>query len=272
MHPIGHDTAGQGAVGHLALEAAGRRDGVDGHVRRQLRRMGRRPHDRGGGTAHPDGQRAGGRAVGEGEPQDRRDGQWSHEAGDEHRAVAQPAAQLVEGDDAGQVPHSSPVTTAETTVVQHDHAGARGPRRRRPSRRRGRPMGPGGSRDLPGHRPVRTRRRGRARTPSRTWSSSSSSTWSTSRLCRAAPVIHGGIRTGPRWGCSPSGPRCGPTGWACRPVDSSASIGLDLRVRGLDAVDGTPVLDVKPYVREFEPTASEVRQPAWASELMAQYW
>jgi tRNA (adenine37-N6)-methyltransferase len=44
--------------------------------------------------------------------------------------------------------------------------------------------------------------------------------------------------------------------------------GLDLWVRGLDAVDGTPVLDVKPYMREFEP----VRQPAWAAELMAQYW
>jgi tRNA-Thr(GGU) m(6)t(6)A37 methyltransferase TsaA len=48
--------------------------------------------------------------------------------------------------------------------------------------------------------------------------------------------------------------------------------GLDLRVRGLDAVDGTPVLDVKPYMREFEPSASEVRQPAWATELMAHYW
>jgi tRNA (adenine37-N6)-methyltransferase len=48
--------------------------------------------------------------------------------------------------------------------------------------------------------------------------------------------------------------------------------GLDLRVRGLDAVDGTPVLDVKPYIREFEPPASEVRQPVWAGELMAQYW
>ena len=43
-------------------------------------------------------------------------------------------------------------------------------------------------------------------------------------------------------------------------------------MRGLDAVDGTPVLDVKPYMREFEPPPSEVRQPAWASELMAQYW
>jgi tRNA (Thr-GGU) A37 N-methylase len=35
--------------------------------------------------------------------------------------------------------------------------------------------------------------------------------------------------------------------------------GLDLRVRGLDAVHGTPVLDVKPYVRDFEPPASDVR-------------
>ena len=29
--------------------------------------------------------------------------------------------------------------------------------------------------------------------------------------------------------------------------------GLRLTVRGLDAVDGTPVLDVKPYFREFAP-------------------
>ena len=48
--------------------------------------------------------------------------------------------------------------------------------------------------------------------------------------------------------------------------------GLDLRVRGLDAVDGTPVLDVKPYMLEFEPPASDVREPAWVEELMAQYW
>lgn len=42
-------------------------------------------------------------------------------------------------------------------------------------------------------------------------------------------------------------------------------------VRGLDAVDSTPVLDLKPYMREFAPR-SEVRQPAWSSELMAGYW
>ncbi len=48
--------------------------------------------------------------------------------------------------------------------------------------------------------------------------------------------------------------------------------GLDLHVRGLDAVDGSPVLDVKPYLREFEPDPASVRQPAWASELMAGYY
>ena len=47
--------------------------------------------------------------------------------------------------------------------------------------------------------------------------------------------------------------------------------GLDVRVRGLDAIDGTPVLDIKPYVREFEPR-TEVHQPAWITELMSDYW
>jgi tRNA-Thr(GGU) m(6)t(6)A37 methyltransferase TsaA len=46
--------------------------------------------------------------------------------------------------------------------------------------------------------------------------------------------------------------------------------GLDLLVRGLDALAGTPVLDIKPFMREFEPVESH--QPAWASELMAGYY
>jgi tRNA-Thr(GGU) m(6)t(6)A37 methyltransferase TsaA len=46
---------------------------------------------------------------------------------------------------------------------------------------------------------------------------------------------------------------------------------LDLRVRGLDAIDGTPVLDVKPYMVEFAPRG-DVREPEWARELMAHYW
>lgn len=44
-----------------------------------------------------------------------------------------------------------------------------------------------------------------------------------------------------------------------------------IEVRGLDAVDATPVLDVKPYFSEFGPRG-DVRQPAWSRELMAGYW
>lgn len=44
-----------------------------------------------------------------------------------------------------------------------------------------------------------------------------------------------------------------------------------LVVAGLDAIDGTPVLDIKPVMREFLPHGS-VRQPAWATELMRDYW
>ena len=47
--------------------------------------------------------------------------------------------------------------------------------------------------------------------------------------------------------------------------------GLTLRVRGLDAIDGTPVLDIKPVMRGFLPRG-EVREPAWAKELMKGYW
>jgi tRNA (Thr-GGU) A37 N-methylase len=48
-------------------------------------------------------------------------------------------------------------------------------------------------------------------------------------------------------------------------------VGLEVAVRGLDAVDGTPVLDLKPVMREFLPRG-DVRQPPWTSELMAGYW
>ena len=48
--------------------------------------------------------------------------------------------------------------------------------------------------------------------------------------------------------------------------------GLDLHVQGLDAVDGSPVLDVKPFMKEFEPAADSVRQPTWSTELMRGYY
>jgi tRNA-Thr(GGU) m(6)t(6)A37 methyltransferase TsaA len=47
--------------------------------------------------------------------------------------------------------------------------------------------------------------------------------------------------------------------------------GSTLKVRGLDAIDGTPVLDIKPVMREFLPRGA-VEQPEWASELMKDYW
>ena len=47
--------------------------------------------------------------------------------------------------------------------------------------------------------------------------------------------------------------------------------GRTLRVSELDAVDGTPVLDIKPVLREFLPRG-ETRQPNWTTELMENYW
>jgi tRNA (adenine37-N6)-methyltransferase len=47
--------------------------------------------------------------------------------------------------------------------------------------------------------------------------------------------------------------------------------GLTVKVAGLDAIDGTPVLDLKPVMNEFLPRG-EISQPAWAAELMSGYW
>jgi tRNA-Thr(GGU) m(6)t(6)A37 methyltransferase TsaA len=47
--------------------------------------------------------------------------------------------------------------------------------------------------------------------------------------------------------------------------------GRTLRVRALDAVDGTPVLDIKPFMAEFAPIGPH-KQPAWSTELMRDYY
>ena len=47
--------------------------------------------------------------------------------------------------------------------------------------------------------------------------------------------------------------------------------GLDVRVADLDAIDGTPVLDVKPWMAEFGPRG-ETAQPEWSRVLMRQYY
>ena len=47
--------------------------------------------------------------------------------------------------------------------------------------------------------------------------------------------------------------------------------GSRLRVLALDAIDGTPVLDIKPVLSEFLPR-EPVRQPQYSHELMRDYW
>ena len=47
--------------------------------------------------------------------------------------------------------------------------------------------------------------------------------------------------------------------------------GTSVYVTGLDATDGTPVLDIKPWMSEFGPRG-DTHQPAWATELMQGYW
>jgi tRNA (Thr-GGU) A37 N-methylase len=44
-----------------------------------------------------------------------------------------------------------------------------------------------------------------------------------------------------------------------------------IELLGLDAVDGSPVLDLKPWVSELGPRGP-VFQPRWISELMEGYW
>ncbi|HEX2606096.1 MAG TPA: SAM-dependent methyltransferase [Flavisolibacter sp.] len=44
-----------------------------------------------------------------------------------------------------------------------------------------------------------------------------------------------------------------------------------LIVRRLDAIDGTPILDIKPVFKEFLPQGT-IRQPEWSADLMKAYW
>jgi tRNA-Thr(GGU) m(6)t(6)A37 methyltransferase TsaA len=54
----------------------------------------------------------------------------------------------------------------------------------------------------------------------------------------------------------------------CRVLGVEGSI---IHLGGLDSIDGTPVIDIKPWMVEFGPRG-EVVQPSWSSELMKEYW
>jgi tRNA (Thr-GGU) A37 N-methylase len=46
---------------------------------------------------------------------------------------------------------------------------------------------------------------------------------------------------------------------------------LTLSLQGCDAIDGSPVLDIKPYLSGFAPRGKVV-EPPWAKEIMKNYW
>jgi tRNA-Thr(GGU) m(6)t(6)A37 methyltransferase TsaA len=54
----------------------------------------------------------------------------------------------------------------------------------------------------------------------------------------------------------------------CRIVSVDGRV---LEVQGLDAIDGTPVLDIKPVMSGFAPRGQH-REPDWAREIMEKYW
>jgi len=65
---------------------------------------------------------------------------------------------------------------------------------------------------------------------------------------------------------------------SCRPNPIGLTVvrllgreGSTLRVRGLDAIDGTPILDVKPHFRAFDRPA-RIREPQWVMRLMSSYF
>ncbi len=47
--------------------------------------------------------------------------------------------------------------------------------------------------------------------------------------------------------------------------------GRTIKVKYLDAIDGTPVLDIKPVFKEFQPK-TDIRQPVWVADVMKNYW
>ncbi|MFD2181258.1 SAM-dependent methyltransferase [Rhodoplanes azumiensis] len=75
----------------------------------------------------------------------------------------------------------------------------------------------------------------------------------------------------PRLGILAQPARSRPNRLGVTPVALVAVDGLTVRVRGLDAIDGTPVLDIKPYITGFAPRGV-IREPTWVRDLMREYW
>ena len=84
-------------------------------------------------------------------------------------------------------------------------------------------------------------------------------------------VIRAATRRGPAVGIFAQRAKARPNRIGATIVRILGRDGGRLRVEGLDAIDGTPVLDIKPVLAEFLPSGP-VRQPEWTRELMRDYW
>lgn len=90
----------------------------------------------------------------------------------------------------------------------------------------------------------------------------------------SAIVLHGRPRGNPAWpdvGIFAQRKKDRPNRLGHTVVQLLGRDGRTLRVARCDAIDGTPVLDIKPVMREYLPHG-DIRQPAWAGELMRNYW
>lgn len=54
-------------------------------------------------------------------------------------------------------------------------------------------------------------------------------------------------------------------------VNLVSRAGRKLIVKNLDAINGTPIIDIKPVFNEYLPKG-DVMQPKWTNELMKNYW
>lgn len=106
MAPGDGDAALEMAVVDRPAEAGPVRIQVDADGGGELAGVDGGTNQRGRCSGDADGERAGGAVAGEGEAQDRRDGQGRDQAGDDGRAVTDPPAQLVERDGGDQSPCS----------------------------------------------------------------------------------------------------------------------------------------------------------------------
>jgi len=54
-------------------------------------------------------------------------------------------------------------------------------------------------------------------------------------------------------------------------VELLEKTGRTLKIKNLDAIDGTPILDIKPVMKEFEPKGN-IKQLVWTQVIMKNYW